>query len=120
MKAIKTDRLEGKALDWATAKAVDQSVKVLDSGNQGGKHQVQHVYAGELEPWWPTIDWRQTGKLITIYKIQFKDEYPKIRAWTVIDGVLGEGVDLSYQVAACRAIVAAKFYGEVNVPEELL
>lgn len=122
MVKVKTADLEGKALDWAVAKAVcPQSFR--DSCNSDG---LPYWSEGWLNNGSPSSDWAQCGPLIDEYGIGIlgpepDDESDAIAAginWYGDDGSYGEGPTV--QIAACRALVAHTFGDEVEVPEVLL
>ncbi|HFL2728906.1 TPA: phage protein NinX family protein [Pseudomonas aeruginosa] len=112
---VKTCELEGPALDWAVAKA-------------DGWDFSKEYYRIMVQGYCPSTDWRQGGPLIEKYRFEFE--------WVGNDWH-GEplnfftacGFDMpadaasagpTHLIAACRAIVRAKYGKTVNVPAELI
>jgi len=106
---IKTSELDGAALDWAVAKAVN--------GFEGLSHWSVVTYGGYS----PSSDWSQGGPLIEQGEVKIK---PAWREWyaSARNGILhyAETSGPTPLIAACRAIVAANLGDEVEVPEELV
>ena len=113
-KTIKTSELEGAALDWAVAEAVN--------GFEGLSHWSAVTYGGYS----PSTDWSQGGPLIERFQIMTKSSasgtwiayIPVPKKDGYLDWIKTSGQ--SPLIAACRAIVAAKLGDEVDVPEGLV
>ena len=119
---IKTNELEGAALDWAVAKAVGHGVSatVYYSGlNQYGR--VESSRAIDLGEYSPSANWSQGGPLIERYEIALSPEQFGWEAAVYDGGNMNpvDGQGKTPLVAACRAIVAAKLGYAVDVPDEL-
>lgn len=105
---IKTNEIDGAALDWAVAKC------------NGIEWEQGDLDAGEYGPGFkPSTDWAQGGPII---------ERERITVVAMPDGSWqSQGKDLRPHfhnptplVAAMRCYVASKLGDEVDVPEELL
>ena len=100
---VKTEDLTGRALDWAVSLA-------------DGKHRVCNGWF--YENCNPSTDWGQCGPLVDSHDVDF--------AHALSSGYWASariGLRLHGQtrlIAACRAIVAAKLGGTVQVPKELI
>lgn len=116
---MKTESLEGAALDWAVAQAVGEPVGVNEY-NQLEQTDRFLCCGGVGHPIWePSECWSQCGPLIERHEVEL----------CMVDG-FGWCAEVRYalkqeiggcspQVAVCRAIVAAKLGDEVEVPEAL-
>lgn len=118
MTKSKTSELTGAALDWAVAKAIKVSVKILPIDNEAGKHQVQKCGFIE-EPWWPSFDWSQCGPLIAEYLQKF-EKYGSGDFFADCGGRETCYSAPTPQIAICRAVVAAKLGDEVEIPSDLI
>lgn len=111
MKTVKTCELIGAALDWATAKA--------DVGYEIDMSFI-HTEIGKA-PFYcfsPSTRWDQGGPLIEKYKV----DTVSIREWeAMIDDNIYTWIIYGPTplIAACRAIVASKLGGTVQIPDEL-
>lgn len=117
MKTIKTSELAGAALDWAVAQAAGVELATLDS-DPGVLYQVfQGMLAG---PYSPSSDWACGGPLIADFAVGFVGaDADTWWAFSSPEDVTHQGTGPTHLIAACRAIVAAKFGETVDVPEEL-
>lgn len=113
--ALLVSELSGPPLDWATAYAIGQEV-FTDGG------EVLRFGALAL-PWSPSTNWAQGGLLVETNQIALD--------WDGSDGeafwwkashqdIVQHQLGPTPLVAACRAIVAAKLGGEVEIPVELV
>lgn len=124
---VKTSELIGPALDWAVAKAEKSHIVILPPGNPEERWPIQH--AGYPEgPYWPSQDWSQGGPLLEKHDVYF-DRYPCDEVGSVVARLGPIPSPNSYfqnpssptrLIAACRAIVFAKFGAYVHIPEELI
>ena len=112
---IKTSELEGAALDWAVAYALNGSAAFFDAfgARMLGRSITAEVLAGEIKP---STDWCQAGPLIGEYCTAMQKSVHGY--WAHCCDRLGEGQTIL--IAACRAIVAANLGDTVDVPEELV
>ena len=114
---IKTTELTGKALDWAVGVAVGYDVDVFPT-------RLQTRLIGQLcsTHWSPTTNWGQLGPLLTRFRVDLDfsvlDSGVSANSTTQISDYHWHPSDP--QIAACRAIVAAKLGDEVDVPEVLV
>jgi len=98
---IKTDELQGAALDWAVAKAVGE-------------------YKPTAVPNYST-DWAQGGPIIEREFICVSAPmHPSTRPWFAISDSAGfKSAGPTPLIAAMRCYVASKMGDEVEIPEEL-
>lgn len=132
---VKTAELTGPALDWAVAVVEGESV-VIHSPNQrrfdvrGGIHCSSDGCTigprssfGDTEDWSPSTDWAQGGPMLEKYSWALpyrtiaRHHLGKFEACTESGKSCNGDTPL---IAACRAIVAAKLGGVVQVPAELV
>lgn len=120
---VKTAELSGQALDDAVAVAIGWIRYPDDSVEHGDTwHLDSHTAPfGRVMPrsaWHPSTDWSQCGPLIEKYRVGL-DVRPCTGRW---DAYCDRWVNFNESplVAACRAIVAAKLGGMVQVPAELV
>ena len=132
---VKTAELSGAALDWAVGAAVKHDSVQLDLLTVDGEPigvciTVDHV----KNRWEPSIEWAQTGPLIDHYRAypcRYEDECPDIeeaKRFFVLTYSMKPSYGTEFNcvegptalVAACRAIVAAKFGDTLQVPAELV
>ena len=118
---IKTNELEGAALDWAVAVATGYEDHVYTDGGGELRHGVL-AYR-----WAPSSDWSQGGPLIAdgVYMLCRQNPLSPIPFETEGWIAAHEGLPFLFDgptplIAACRAIVAAKLGDEIDVPEELV
>ena len=124
---IKTTELTGKALDWSVGVAVGYDVDVFTT-------RLQTRLIGQLcsTHWNPTTSWGQLGPLLIgtnfiLEEILGATECSKYRC--VVDYLIKDVLRPQFrvsstgdtpQIAACRAIVAARLGDEVDVPEVMV
>lgn len=108
---IKTDELQGAALDWAVAKCEEYETLMCR-----GKLETLFTENG----WTPSTDWAQGGPIVERERISIglDEEEP----WCAYKE---EDTQSFYSgptplIAAMRCYVASKLGDEVDVPEELL
>lgn len=133
MVEVKTAELVGPALDWAVAEAEGIQRFVMDNdwpGNSAVDDAADRdrvvicnligrlvvARGGWSDEWKPSATWAQGGPLIDKHRMSFwgGENY----VYAVCAG--GEGYGPTHLVAACRAIVAAKLGGAVQVPAALV
>lgn len=121
MVRVKTAALTGEALDWVVASIQGWvAVSVKDREVRKGDRYRTIGDASDVGLSYSTR-WEHGGPLIDKYALAFEcDVIPsddRFCAW-------GQGIEDAYGpthlVAACRAIVAAKFGETVEIPQELL
>lgn len=128
---VKTSELEGAALDYAVAVALEMKV-IVHAPNSFRYDVADGIHCstygctigpasmtGDDEEYSPSTDWSQGGPLIEQYKIITdppNDNCPSWGAWLGIDA--GDGP--TALVAICRAIVSAKLGDTVDIPDELV
>ncbi|MDE1488589.1 DUF2591 domain-containing protein [Xenorhabdus bovienii] len=114
---IKTSELTGRALDWAVARADGRGVRINELG---------YVFVCDnrsIGVYSPSTDWAKCGELIDKYNIELTNE--------LLDCVLFWSANCNYvsddyldgqtpQIAICRAVVAARWGNEVDIPDELV
>ncbi|WP_409259890.1 phage protein NinX family protein [Pseudomonas sp. KCJK8806] len=120
---VKTADLAGEALGWAVGKAEGLELD-LEAPIYGNGWRVFVTYRGEViehskryNPW---EDWALGGLLVQKYRIGFGLYSDSFFAVTGLDDTPGDADGLTHLIAACRAIVAAKLGGTVQVPKELI
>lgn len=116
---IKVSELTGSALDWAVAKIVQDwndedrwlnTIGYIDSGDS------------EDEPYQPSTNWSQGGKLIHENKISIN--YVASGRWS--DGWRAFSISApiylgpTVLIAAMRSLVASKFSDEIEIPDRLI
>ena len=113
---VKTAELVGPALDWAVAQtegvAYNAKYLVQTKCNMAGHIQSVKYTANYL----PSTDWAQGGPLLDKYCSALNKS--DTGWWAHAGDRLGEGG--TALVTLCRAIVAAKLGGVVQVPAELV
>lgn len=114
---VKTAELTGPALDWAVAQVESKSFSHIDDNG------ILYVAGqGGCDVWSPSTDWSQGGPLIAKRKVSIAyHNGPDCTPMACLSGThpafeCGETV----LIAACRAIVAAKLGGAVQVPAALI
>lgn len=136
---VRSCRLTGVALDWATfcaAYGMQPTIHVVESETRKIRGVLKPVkfprvvsltYRGGygLEySWNPSSDWSHGGPLITKYLMDFTIEHPHTIGAALCDEngmyiddrmFFGE----THLIAACRALVAHKLGDTVSVPKEL-
>jgi len=131
MVKVKTAELEGAPLDWAVAVIEGHDVIVHGVGTyrydkRGGIHCCKYgctfgprSLTSDSDEYSPSTDWSQGGPLIEKYRVSiiYSDEECDPRAWTDDTAAWHGPTPL---IAACRAIVAARQGGVVEVPGELV
>lgn len=107
---VRTENLDGAALDWAVALA---GSVVFDGDDP------RQARDDMGRPWWPTSDWDQCGPLIEQHKLVVSPD--PIDGWRARDYMNSQfWVGRTPLVAICRAAVALTLGDEVDVPEELM
>lgn len=126
MREVKTATLLGPALDWAVAKAeFDKEPWQLLEDVLGTWYAGEN--SGGINDWSPSTDWSQGGALIAKHSLEFvKDDvgFSCVRDWDYdreLDYVFrtwpsGE----THLIAACRAIVSARFGDLIDIPDDLI
>lgn len=107
---IKTNELEGVALDWAVAKCEGWSV-------------VKDPFLFHEIPAFST-DWAQGGPIIERERISVGDQthiegQPEHSAWYATNRKGAYGFGTTPLIAAMRCYVASKLGDEVEIPKEL-
>ncbi|QNF16150.1 DUF2591 domain-containing protein [Aeromonas jandaei] len=125
MKNVEVRDLDGKALDWAVAKAAYGC-----EPNQIDWELLGTWYAGEstggYNDWEPRVNWVQGGALIEKFRIGFLCSEEMIfasvlgNAWDYSGFSEGEMPGNTHLIAACRAIVAHRYGMNVEVPISLV
>jgi hypothetical protein len=108
---MKTNELQGNALDWAVAKAEDREVDVGDHPTESGF--IALFFTDSSERCNYTDDWAQGGPII---------EREKIGVFPLGDGrgwASGFESGPTPLVAAMRCYVASKLGHEIELPKEL-
>lgn len=121
---MKTESLEGAALDWAVAQAVGKNPDLMDVCCGYGVGAPPEcccdpdvVVEVDQKKWSPTTLWEQGGPLIEQHEITVDPS--RNGPWSAADGS-GKWVEGSHTlIAAMRAIVGAKLGDTVEVPAEL-
>lgn len=111
---VNIQNLNGKALDWAVARATKQNVEIAPSQFGG------HVVLVEGKHYSPSQSWEQAGRLIDSYHVEIGNElvgdefvfYAKFFD-ECIDGD-------SVKDAVCKVLVSVQLGDEINVPDELV
>lgn len=133
---VKTSELEGAALDWAVAKALNLTLRHQQRNgcHAAGYHAVGKAYGyiwydtqpngyvGSLYGWNPSRCWKDGGPLIAE---QGKRIGLELRISENSASFIQAGMRIGYiasdvLIAACRAIVGAKLGDTVQVPDELV
>lgn len=126
---VKTSELSGVQLDYAVAKSIGQQLSNEDYDKQTGVLWFESEH--EWKIWSPSTDWSQCGPLIEKYHINFNsifdgsnsNLFATIGYRLTISGKNATGAggkEFNYQLATCRAVVAAKLGDEVDIPDELM
>lgn len=112
---IKTSELEGIALDWAVAIALNGQKAFFDAF---GARSLGRLISGEVKSGRisPSTDWSQCGPFIEAYEVELM---PWSGGWVANCLPSGHGEGGTHLIAACRAIVAANLGDEIDVPDEL-
>jgi len=125
---VKTAELTGAALDWAVAIAIGgtpdrpQDGQFIDSN--GARWLAGfHIHAPSAS-YYPSTNWTQCGPLRDKYRIDIMDfsvrDEPLVSAsYEDNSGLHTLDADTAL-IAICRAVVAGKLGGYVEVPAELL
>lgn len=133
---IKTEELEGVALDWAVAEALDKycARRASDVGHAWGESDPLIVVPSDHNQWFWTLDedgwspstlWQQGGPLIEQniglsmrYDDKGESERFYAEAWCGNTNAYANGP--TPLIAGMRAIVTAKLGEEVDVPDDLI
>ncbi|CDH06830.1 conserved hypothetical protein [Xenorhabdus bovienii str. oregonense] len=116
---IKTSELTGKALDWAVAKSIGLPAIVTPLTPFGNL-----IIEGMEEDYTPSTDWSQCGQLIEKHRVELnfnsvsKEWSAYIFNFEELESVIEDGD--TPQIAICRAVVAARWGNEVDIPDELV
>lgn len=133
---VKTAELVGPALDWAVANATEAwefahewfPTMTLDPRFIGIRNvavdgcvwlEPRNPLRQDPQPFRPSTDWAQGGPLRDKYRVGIEPSGKQVYAWTPdrdLDGCFSE----TALISICRAIVAAKLGGVVQVPAELV
>lgn len=127
---IKTQELEGAALDWAVAKcegALSPLGNVIVKGRADRSHKLI-ITVGEIEDpiveYSPSTDWAQGGPLLNRHKISRTINHSGLwiayAGYNLNDEPRHMQCDRSELVAGLRCLVALNLGEVVDVPEELL
>ncbi len=121
---VKTSELSGAALDWA----VKRGIGAVDEPGHIVQFPDWHPIPWMMGLYKPSAEWDHAGPLMHIYQIEFSicEETGSVGASLL--GWRGYGKShrtrwskgKTHQIAACRAIVAARLGDTVSVPAELL
>lgn len=123
---VKTAELSGKALDWATGRAIGANVGITIGGLV--KEITSHNPI-DMSLWQPTNDWSICGPLIEKLKIScyasVDPESSKVYHWVAVNEKVPYDKRRGYtasepKIAICRAVVASKLGDEVDIPDELM
>jgi hypothetical protein len=114
---MRTSKLTGEALHWATAKADGLEPTILPSEYGTGPR----VVVGDKH-YRPTVDWLQAGELLERHGVAVGQLPTKAGVWCAdFPADAGKKVHFATKprTAICRAVVAAAFGETVEIPEEL-
>ncbi|MGS0941087.1 phage protein NinX family protein [Pseudomonas luteola] len=124
---VKTNELEGAALDWAVAKVEGWEVEILPEGlyrdaSTGRKTKATGYrlwMVSDVEPCecTPSSAWSQGGPLIEKSRIELT--FLREQEWIAFTFDAEYEAGATPLIAACRAIVAAKLGDTVQIPSEL-
>ena len=116
---VKTNILNGVALDWAVAcveelspfdhrKISDDCIITLDNG--------------DIEKFTPSTDWAQAGPIIEreLLTLDYNPLTPHGRPWIATTRGGAEEYGATPLIAAMRAYVSSTFGDDVDIPEDLL
>ena len=137
MTEVKTAELTGPALDWAVAHAtkawewahewyptmtLDPTFRGVSDNAPGGAISLipRNPMRQDSQPFTPSTDWAQGGRLIEKYKMGFGIYENSLLAVTGHNDFAGSEHGATHLIAACRAIVSAHLGDCVNVPKGLL
>ena len=125
---VKTNELEGAALDWAVAKVEGWQVEISPIGlyrdaSTGRKTKAtgyQLWMVSDVEPCecTPSSDWSQGGPLIDKHDVQILKFHGDTMAG-IGDGIVDYYPGRTRLEAACRALVAAHLGDTAQIPSEL-
>lgn len=118
--------LEGVALDWAVARAEEESEVHFEWHDESGhKRLIYHWNDYSLdsgfaqsEIYEPSVNWAQGGPLIAMYNLDFAQYPAGVEAFSPVLTPGSKGG--THLIAACRAIVASVLGDTVSVPKELM
>ena len=122
---IKTNEIEGAALDWAVARCEGAGAALVKTHSRGEvlllSDHTTNCDAGDHFK--PSTDWAQGGPIIEREEIDlYCHESPKTGCgWWVaeITGIKARAKGITPLIAAMRCYVASKLGDEVDIPEEL-
>lgn len=125
---VKTSELQGAALDWAVAVALDWKIERPQDGqfidNEGNRWLAGwRQYAPKIS-FSPSTSWAQAGPLRDKYRIDIldfsEDDEPMVSAsYLKGNGLYSIEADAAL-VAICRVVVAINIGDVVEVPDELV
>lgn len=122
MTLVRTEELEGAALDWAVAKAVGHNVEVALGGSYGRPNTRWFVvFTLHVEATYsPSRLWGQGGPLMDEFRIDLST-FPDGNFWATQSGlgVLKAAEGSTRLEAICRLVARLKFPDGVEVPDEL-
>jgi hypothetical protein len=116
---VKTSELTGRAIDWATGKAIGANIGVTIGGLV--KEITSHNPI-EMGLWQPTNDWSICGSMIEKYWMDvFCEPHNEDVLWSAITPHLLGNYENgpTPQIAICRAVVASVLGDEIDLPEDL-
>lgn len=140
---VKTEELDGAALDWAVAQCIDDESIVYHKGKPSHEQEFDPCNWANYEDlkrfvtgryFRPSINWDQGGPLIreknvsVVFDGQYNSKF-KPENWQAYVGLFTYYEDWKYEgsadgptplIAAMRAIVASDLGDIVEIPEELL
>jgi len=115
---VKTEELNGPALDWAVAKCAEWPMDVWYD-----EDELPMIRDDEVPEWEPSVNWAQGGPIIERGRITVRPS-ASTKDWTAVmcdfyqrPAWYGEGS--TPLIAAMRAYAASVLGDEVEVPDEL-
>ena len=108
---MKTNELEGAALDWAVAKC--EGIDLFETEGWLYDHDT-----GTRKPYRPSTDWAQGGPIIEREKIDVCVDNDGWFTWYAKKGDVERG-GATPLIAAMRCYVTSKLGEEVEIPEGL-
>ena len=129
MTIMKTEDLEGSALDWAVAKAEKIRVVIPEIWKECKPPLLAKIAAAKAFPygppsWEPSKDWSQGGPIIEAQKIDL-EYFNHVEDWLAIHPRHYEGPPYASAhgetalVAAMRCYVKSKLGEEVDIPKRI-
>jgi hypothetical protein len=117
---MKTSELTGVTLNWAVAKAmndtrvINRNKDVGIAGWAGGDYNGHNTWTGYS----PSTDWAQGGPIIEREHIELYWHLPTSRWGACSRDGTSRGYGPTHLIAAMRCFVASKLGDEVDVPKE--